>query len=187
MSGRRRLLLGFAAVGRRWGEAGGTPVASRSGACPNLLQRPLVTGSAANKSAEYQRSSSRAPARSGPLQQIWTTGAADRSGRVAARRTTTTMGTPTTSTSLNPRARTSGRRARGLSDVLEGYPAISRTAAPTSGHRSTPRCVFRIRECSSNRHSRVQNAHLDGKMHISTRKGPAAPRPVAVRHGPPCV
>ena len=31
-----------------------------------------------------------------------------------------------TSTSLNPRARTSSRRARGLSDVLADYPAISR-------------------------------------------------------------
>ena len=32
--------------------------------------------------------------------------------------------------SLNPRERTSSRRARGLSDVLGGYPTISRAAAP---------------------------------------------------------
>ena len=45
----------------------------RAGVCPNLLQRRPATGSAARRSAEYQRFSSGAPARSGPLQQIWTT------------------------------------------------------------------------------------------------------------------
>ena len=47
----------------------------RSGAeaCPNLLQRRPGPGSTAEESAEYQRFSSGAPARSGPLQQIWTT------------------------------------------------------------------------------------------------------------------
>ena len=55
---------------------------SGAGACPNLLQRRPATGSAARRSAEYQRSSSGAPARSGPLQQIWTNGAATaREGR----------------------------------------------------------------------------------------------------------
>ena len=49
---------------------------SGAGACPNLLQRRPATGSAARRSAEYQRFSSGAPARSGPLQQIWTNGAA---------------------------------------------------------------------------------------------------------------
>ena len=53
----------------------------RAGVCPNLLQRRPATGSAARRSAEYQRSSSGVPARSGPLQQIWTTGAAMGSGR----------------------------------------------------------------------------------------------------------
>ena len=50
----------------------------RSGAeaCPNLLQRRPGPGSAAKEIAEYQRFSSLAPARSGPLQQIWTNGAA---------------------------------------------------------------------------------------------------------------
>ena len=46
---------------------------SGAGTCPNLLQRRSATGSAAKKSAEYQRFSSGTPARSGPLQQIWTT------------------------------------------------------------------------------------------------------------------
>ena len=48
----------------------------RAGVCPNLLQRRPATGSAARRSAEYQRFSSGAPARSGPLQQIWTNDAA---------------------------------------------------------------------------------------------------------------
>ena len=43
------------------------------GACPNLPQRRPGPGSTAVKSAEYQRFSSRVPARSGPLWQIWTT------------------------------------------------------------------------------------------------------------------
>ena len=55
------------------------------------------------------------------------------------------------STSLNPRARHSGRRARGLSDVLGGYPTISRTAAPGAAAPRTPRCAFRTRERRSDR------------------------------------
>ena len=47
-----------------------------AGSCPNLLQRRPGPGSAADESAEYQRFSSGAPARSGPLQQIWTNDAA---------------------------------------------------------------------------------------------------------------
>ena len=49
---------------------------AEAGACPNLLQRRSAAGSAVKKSAKYQRFSSGAPARSGPLQQIWTNGAA---------------------------------------------------------------------------------------------------------------
>ena len=48
---------------------------SGRGACPNLPQRRSGPGSAADKTAEYQRFSLRAPARPGPLWQIWTTGA----------------------------------------------------------------------------------------------------------------
>ena len=47
-----------------------------AGACPNLLQRRPRPGSAASKGAEYQPFSFGAPARSVPLQQIWTTCAA---------------------------------------------------------------------------------------------------------------
>jgi len=46
------------------------------GTCPDLLQRRSGPGSAARKSAEYQRFFSHASARPGSLQQIWTTGAA---------------------------------------------------------------------------------------------------------------
>ena len=53
--------------------------------------------------------------------------------------------------SLNPRARTSSRRYRGLSDDLGGYPAISRTAAPGAAAPRTPRCAFRTRERRSDR------------------------------------
>jgi len=52
-----------------------------AGSCPNLLQRRPGPGSAARRSAEYQRFSSGAPARSGPLQQIRTNGAAGPLGR----------------------------------------------------------------------------------------------------------
>ena len=49
---------------------------SGAGACPNLPQRRSGPGSAARRSAEYQRFSFGAPARSGSLWQIWTTCAA---------------------------------------------------------------------------------------------------------------
>ena len=55
---------------------------SGAGTCPNLLQRRSATGSTGSRTAEYQRFSSGAPARWGPLQQIWTTRAA--AGRTAA-------------------------------------------------------------------------------------------------------
>ena len=55
------------------GGASGAFETIRGGACPNLLQRRPATGSTTRRSAEYQRFFSRAPARSGSLQQIWTT------------------------------------------------------------------------------------------------------------------
>ena len=54
----------------------GLVVSAGAGSCPNLPQRRPGSGSAARRSAEYQRFFSCAPARSGPLWQIWTTGAA---------------------------------------------------------------------------------------------------------------
>ena len=94
-----------------------------TGACPDLLQRRLTAGSAAVKSAEYQRFSPCTPARSGPLQQIWTTCAA----AVAAE---------------DP---PEGRRGPG---------------GGRGGRSLTSRRALRTRKCSSNRCSRVQNAHL---------------------------
>ena len=46
---------------------------TRAGTCPNLLQRRSAVESAVRRSAEYQRFAPGVPARSGPLQQIWTT------------------------------------------------------------------------------------------------------------------
>ena len=43
-------------------------------------------------------------------------------------------------TSLDPRERTSSRRAHGSSDVLGGYPTISRTAAPDAAAMATRCC-----------------------------------------------
>ena len=57
---------------------------TRAGACPNLVPRRCAAGSAARRSAEYQRFYSSAPARWGPLQQIWTNRAAAGPGRGAA-------------------------------------------------------------------------------------------------------
>ena len=92
---------------------------SGGGARPNPPQRRPATGSAARRSAEYQRFSSRAPARSEPLQQIWTT-------RAAA-------------------CPWEGRRESG---------------GGSGGRPRAPRRALRTRKCSSNRCSRVQNAHL---------------------------
>ena len=113
----------------------------RSGAeaCPNLLQRRPGPGSTAEESAEYQRFSSDAPARSGPLQQIWTTGAAAAPpGRAAAGLMATMTGAPTTGrgpreghsarenvpqrarSSLDPRDRRVTRENVPLADVLAG-------------------------------------------------------------------
>ena len=57
-----------------------------AGACPNLPQRRPAAGLAANRSAEYQRFFSCAPARSGPLWQILTVGALGPAGGVSAGR-----------------------------------------------------------------------------------------------------
>ena len=54
---------------------------SGAGTCPNLLQRRSGPGSAARRSAEYQRFFSGDPVRWGPLQQIWTNGSAAGPGR----------------------------------------------------------------------------------------------------------
>ena len=55
------------------------------------------------------------------------------------------------STSLDPRARTSGRRARGSSDDLGGHPTIPLTAAPGAAAPRTPGRALRPRERRSDR------------------------------------
>ena len=75
----------------------------------------------------------------------------DSASRMVGRRLACRDAPRLASTSLNPRARTSGRRARGLSDVLGGYPAISRTAAPGAAAPRTPGRALRPRERRSDR------------------------------------
>ena len=58
----------------------------------------------------------------------------------------------------------------------------ARVAATTPWAPPAPRRALRTRKCSSNRHSRVQSAPLERKMHISTRKGPVG-RAARVRAG----
>ena len=65
-----------------------------AGSCPNLLQRHSEPGSTARRSAEYQRFSSCASARSGTLQRIWTTCAAAVPESGATGRTATAVGAP---------------------------------------------------------------------------------------------
>ena len=154
-------------VGAVWGMDGrGVVLAgllwrSGVGACPNLPQRRPGPGSAAKKSAEYQRFFSRAPARSGPLWQIWTTLAAadpreppgraprtgrwpgQASGRAAPGRATTTTGTP----------------------ASERGPQATETASPDDPRRRNVHFALE---------SAVPTVILECKMHLSTRKGPAA-------------
>ena len=145
-----------------------------AGACPNLLQRRPATGSAADESAEYQRFFSRAPTRSGSLQQIWTIGAASGPSAGGGRRldgdhdehpdgrTGSRERRPAASTSLDPRARTSSRRSRGLPGDLAGQVTCSALTRRSRGPRRRRR-AFRpgpgrsaprprpLRRCSSGR------------------------------------
>ena len=129
----------------------------RAGACPNLPQRRPGPGSAAKESAEYQRFFSRAPARSGPLWQIWTTLAAadpreppgrapravrwpgQASGRVVPGRATTTTGTP----------------------ASERGPQATETASPDDPRRRNVHFALE---------SAVPTVILECKMHLSTKK-----------------
>ena len=152
-----------------------------------------MSRSAARRSAEYQRFFSRAPARSEPLQQIWTTfrrGPSGKGGResdcdhdghpddrtgpreglggvVAPGAQGATTGRARASTSLNPRERTSSRRARGLSDVLAnpgGTPGAARPGFPAPATRTTA-------------NPRPGTPPTSGPA----RAGPAGPAPISVR------
>ena len=119
-----------------------------AGECQNLPQRRSGPGSAARRSAEYQRFFSRAPARSGPLWQIWT---------IRRRRPAGDVCGPGCVPGGRPGERT-GPAGRGA-----GLP----------GRPRTPRRAFCTRKCSSNRHFRVQNAPLDeeGPVAVAADRG----------------
>ena len=129
-----------------------------AGTCPHLPQRRPGPGSVVNETSEYQRFFSRVPARSGPLWQIWTTGAAagpvGRASPASARSMTSTPARTPARRAVADRASAPfdragparappGPRRRPnprdhhlthenvpLADDLAGYPAISRTATP---------------------------------------------------------
>ena len=110
--------------------AHGTPGAVRGGACPNLLQRRSAAGSAAIRSAEYQRFSSLSPARSGPLQQIWTNGAA--AGVREGRSRVGWRPWRAHQRSRGPRRRSIGRRSHGPAG-----PSTPRTPRESPPHQET--------------------------------------------------
>ena len=144
--------------------------------CPDLPQRRLEAGSAADKSPEYQRFSFGTSARSASLWQMWTTAppVAPRRGEVPGW-TATVTSTPTAGcargNAARPRVRHLTREHVALADVLAGqvtYSAVTRRSrgprcrsARPSGRRPAPRRALRTRKCSSNRHSRGRNARLD--------------------------
>ena len=136
-------LPGVTRVGIEGGGARGSAVTARSGH-PRVrwgVGRGGIGGSGAGGGPGGVEGGSGAPS---PLRP-------DSASRMVGRRLACRDAPRFVSTSLNPRARTSGRRARGLSDVLGGYPTISRTAAPGAAAPRTPRCAFRPRERGSDR------------------------------------
>ena len=154
-----------ARVGAVWGMDGrgvvlvGLLGRSGAGVCPNLPQRRLAAVSAAKKSAEYQRFFSRAPARSGPLWQIWTT-------RVAA----------------NPREGRHGP-VGGRDRPLGGPPQAGRRPqrAPRRANgarrprRRPPRTVLDAETCTS--HSKVQFQPSFSSAKCTSRRGRGRPQP----------
>ena len=144
--------------------AAGWPAAPLTGArggagCPNLPQRRPAAVSAAKKSAEYQRFFSRAPARSGPLWQIWTT-------RVAA----------------NPREGRHGP-VGGRDRPLGGPPQAGRRPqrAPRRANgarrprRRPPRTTPGAETCTS--HSKVQFQPSFSSAKCTSRRGRGRPQP----------
>ena len=99
---------------------------SGAGSCPNLPQRRSGTGSAARRSAEYQRFFSYVPARSGSLWQIWTIGAASDPSKVILGCLRVAGGAPgatrgevvSKSATKAPRTGIGGEQKRGISTIL---------------------------------------------------------------------
>ena len=124
-------------------------------ACPNLPQRRPGPGSAANETAEYQRFSSGAPARSGPLWQIWTTGAAaGRPGRAFPASAVHDVNT-------GADTRAEGGRRPGGCPVRPCRPRPSASAGPAQAPRSA-RSPLNPRERTSSRRSRALPDDLGG-------------------------
>ena len=163
LAGCRRSLLGFVVAGRWRAGAGGAPVAIRGGGVSESVAKAPRGGIGGEKKRgistilfrRFGAIGAFATDLDNPRRQVLRR-------RSAICRTATMTNTPAVgrgprerapraSTSLNPRARTSSRRARGLSDDLGGYPTISRTAAPGAASPRTPRRAFRTRERRSDR------------------------------------
>ena len=151
------------------------------GSCPNLPQRRSGPGSAAEETAEYQRFSSGVPARSGPLWQIWTTGAA--AGPVV--RVSPASARSTTSAPARAPARRAGADRAGAPFDRAG-PARA-PLGPAQAPRSA-RSPLNPRERTSSRRSRGLPDDLGGQVTISrvTRRSLGPPRrsPAAPHHRP---
>ncbi len=153
-----------------------------AGACPNLPQRRSGPRSAAKKSAEYQRFSSGVPARSGPLWQIWTTGAA--AGPVG--RAVVRLG-EVHGVGAGAGTGEAGGCGPGGCPVRPHWPRPSNAADPAQALRSA-RSPLNPRERTSSRRSRGLPGDLAGYPAISrvTRRSRGPPRrsPTAPHHRP---
>ena len=140
---------------------------SGAGACPNLPQSRSGPGSAARRSAEYQRLSSGAPAGSGTLwQKIWTTCAAAGPGKGAAGRAAPAATTSTTAAA--PRERRSGAGPR--------RPARSRMSRPSPGPVGTPPILRERVGFQSNAHLPSARSTGNLRAHEERRTGVGAGR-----------
>jgi len=135
-------------------------------ACPNLPQRRPGPGSAANETAEYQRFSSGVPARSGPLWQIWTTGAAAAPWRAFPASAVHDVNTGTDT-------RAEGGRRPGRCPVRPRRPRESASAGPAQAPRSA-RSPLNRRE----RLLEVRSRGLPGDL-ADRNAAPRAPRTTA--------
>ena len=155
--------------------------------CPNLLQRRSAAGSAARRSAEYQRFSSRTPAGSGPLQQIWTTRAAAGPCTDGGRGYHPAPGTPpggrtrprTPRRALCTRTSTFNRTSRVQNAPLESIMHISTITGPTRS--SLPRTA------SAHTIPRRPPFQVAGSRRPLVRPRPRGPPASAARRAGPMV
>ena len=157
-----------------------------AGSCPNLLQRRPGPGSAARRTAEYQRFSSRAPTRSGPLQQIWTNGAAaGPRDEDAARLTATTTGTPTTRRAPDDRTGSAGT-SRPRSDDGDAILTVGRGSRERRPAREDARPrPARAPWAARRRAPRRARSSLDPRERTSSRRSRGLSDVLAARDRPP--